>query len=445
MGFLQICCGVILLQLSKSSKDVPDAAVFRGDLDQVRTVAEQEEPESEPKADAIRGTAAIIRRLSNSRQKIEAAEAKRIHEEKLKDQMEPIAEDEQFEWDGIRRRKTVSGGSGEGGLQRRKTLHPPLGMTRFPDEEEDQDHRPTSGDGQHSGRFNGGFLNSFRRSRGHSTRLPVQRNTRGFTDPSSGNHPPPEILTEISIPADKGDDYIAGTSNFANHPDGAMEMSHVFGLPPTLETHQFDGSTSSAPGPPPPEHSQYGKPIVWAQDLDQDATHLRSSLAPDPPAHSAKRQFSFQNVFHRHRHETPSESSHSVRPISRTGLGSRQGSKESHIPGIKSATEEERLGLVKGDSRIAVPPPDYTDDEEEWRDDGRGMRGRSLTEPIREEKEGEGRWVESEVEDAEEEEEGRDELAGVGDRDARMRFREWESRGGGASGGCGGVGKGAFV
>ena len=61
MGFLQICAGVILLQLSKSAKDVPDAAVFKGDLDQVREVAEQEQPETEPKADAIRGTAAIIR------------------------------------------------------------------------------------------------------------------------------------------------------------------------------------------------------------------------------------------------------------------------------------------------------------------------------------------------------------------------------------------------
>ncbi|EOD43372.1 hypothetical protein GTA08_BOTSDO12767 [Neofusicoccum parvum] len=45
MGFLVICSGVVLLQLSKSAKDVPDAAVFKGDLDQVRTVAEQEEPD----------------------------------------------------------------------------------------------------------------------------------------------------------------------------------------------------------------------------------------------------------------------------------------------------------------------------------------------------------------------------------------------------------------
>jgi magnesium transporter len=94
MGFLQICAGVILLQLSKSAKDVPDAAVFKGDLDQVREVAEQEQPETEPKADAIRGTAAIIRRLSVSRQKMEQEEARRLREDKLKDQLEPLRENE---------------------------------------------------------------------------------------------------------------------------------------------------------------------------------------------------------------------------------------------------------------------------------------------------------------------------------------------------------------
>src|ERR1019366_8242663 len=57
LGFLRICSGVILLQLSKSAKDVPDTAIFTGDPDQVRTVAEQEEPEYEPRADTMRGTA----------------------------------------------------------------------------------------------------------------------------------------------------------------------------------------------------------------------------------------------------------------------------------------------------------------------------------------------------------------------------------------------------
>ncbi|KAI4127925.1 MAG: hypothetical protein LQ347_004395, partial [Umbilicaria vellea] len=177
MGFLQICAGVILLQLSKSAKDVPDAAVFAGDLDQVRTVAEQEQPESEPKADAIRGTAAIIRRISMSRQKMEVAEAKKVHEDRMKDQMEPIGENEQVEWDGLRRRKTVLGPGGSGTIIRRKTLHPPLGLTHIPTDDNndhdaddgDGDIRPTSG---HS-TFHGGFLDSVRR-RAHSTLLPHQ-------------------------------------------------------------------------------------------------------------------------------------------------------------------------------------------------------------------------------------------------------------------------------
>ncbi|CAG8159383.1 unnamed protein product [Penicillium nalgiovense] len=66
IGFLQICAGVVLLQLSKSAKDVPDAAIFKGDLDQIREVAEVEEPESEPKADSIRGAASITKRAVSS-------------------------------------------------------------------------------------------------------------------------------------------------------------------------------------------------------------------------------------------------------------------------------------------------------------------------------------------------------------------------------------------
>ena len=65
VGFLITCSGVVLLQLAKPSKDVPGAAVFKGDLDQVRTVAEVEQPEYEPRADTIRGGAGIIRARSS--------------------------------------------------------------------------------------------------------------------------------------------------------------------------------------------------------------------------------------------------------------------------------------------------------------------------------------------------------------------------------------------
>lgn len=87
LGFLQICAGVVLLQLSKSAKELPDAAVFKGDLDQVREVASMHEPESEPKADSIRGAAAIVRQLSTKRQHDEQEEVNNrvvlrpVHEE----------------------------------------------------------------------------------------------------------------------------------------------------------------------------------------------------------------------------------------------------------------------------------------------------------------------------------------------------------------------------
>lgn len=108
MGFLTICSGVVLLQLSKSAKDVPDTAVFSGDLNQVRTIAEQEQAETEPKADAIRGAAALVRRFSTTREKMEIEELKRLRAEKEAERLEAVSEDgqPQFEWDGLRRRRT---------------------------------------------------------------------------------------------------------------------------------------------------------------------------------------------------------------------------------------------------------------------------------------------------------------------------------------------------
>ncbi|KMU75526.1 hypothetical protein CISG_04929 [Coccidioides immitis RMSCC 3703] len=163
MGFLQICTGVVLLQLSKSAKDVPDAAIFKGDLDQVREVAEQEQPESEPKADAIRGTAAIIRRISTPRQKMERDEALRYQSERKLDESWSPGENEIIEWDGLRRRRTVLSVGPTATPRRTKTPRPPLGMSRFP--EDDEDSEPKSRTGR-------SFLDSFRSrtSSGRSSR-----------------------------------------------------------------------------------------------------------------------------------------------------------------------------------------------------------------------------------------------------------------------------------
>ncbi len=361
MGFLQICSGVILLQLSKSAKDVPDAAVFKGDLDQVRTVAEQEEPESEPKADAIRGTAAIIRRFSNSRQMKEAAEAKRIHEERLKDQMEPIGEGELVEWDGVRRRKTVRSDVGPG-LERRKTPHPPLGLTRFPQDEEAPGFPPGSNAGEDHDDFNGGVMNSFRR-RALSTfsRGPSRIGSGGSS--RVGQPTPSMAMTDVTLPAYESEAN-SGQGPYTQQTDGASERSHVLGLPQGLQRLGGDGAMEPPHLSPDPSHRGG---LHWSGEFEAGGSRPKSRLGPSPPPHMAKRQFSFQNIFHRRKSDSRSDSRQGMRPISRPGLCSRPGTRDLMRPDIsKSGTEEERLGLVKGDSNAMLPLPDYTSEDENW-------------------------------------------------------------------------------
>ncbi|OQN99213.1 hypothetical protein B0A48_15062 [Cryoendolithus antarcticus] len=330
MGFLVICAGVVLLQLAKSSKDVPDSAVFQGELDQVRTMAEQEEPESEPRADTIRGGAAIVRAMSKIRTKRQAEELHRMTEER----MEPIGENETVEWDGLRRRKTTSTGSGS--LVRRKTVHPPLGMSRFPDDVSEPDSEV------HPGFF------------GRIGRKSVQSGSRSRRP---GHSPVP--LGEVNVGPNKTDsDLEAG-------------REHVYGLPAGLrklhDGHDEDTSYQGASG---------GQHLHWANDADnrERASSRGSSLAPPrPPPHvqgksdgTAKRQFSFQNVFHRNRFSI-TEDNPSVRPVSRGALSfiGRAKDERTHV-----ITEEERLGLVTGDSHKQVPKHDEAAEDgngsDEW-------------------------------------------------------------------------------
>jgi magnesium transporter len=318
MGFLQICSGVVLLQLSKSAKDVPDAAVFKGDLDQVRQVAEVEEPEYEPRADALRGGSAILRSISRARSEKETQEIRKIKEE----HMQPIGEGEQVEFDGIRRRRTVIDPNRpltrSGTIVQSKMAHPPLGMSHFPVDESDDDNDS----------FHPGFFQRLR-SRGKSTSSRGSSHVVGSTGVGMKNLPP--------IPTD-------GASDVSDKDSYKQNMAQDTSYKP-VDTHiQF----AELPHPP--------------QSASGDSLH-----APRPPAHIAKRQFSFQNVFHRNRAESTGESSR--RPTSRH---SRKGSRELKAAG----TEEERLGLVKGDSTNLLPiashdgsdeqnPPGYTD-EQDW-------------------------------------------------------------------------------
>ena len=341
MGFLQICTGVILLQLSKSAKDVPDAAVFKGDLDQVREVAEQEQPETEPKADAIRGTAAIIRRLSASRQKMEQEEARRLREDKMKDQLEPLRENEIVEWDGLRRRKTIIGNTDSPSPVRRKTVHPPLGMSYFPEQEQTEDPEREIREG-HS------FLEGLRDRAQSVLHARQQRSTAsGYGEPRSPIHP--MALTEINVQGPKPDTPIVP------YGPGSLEEAeeHIYGLPPRLQGGHNQSGTHSPRSKPLPSHPRDQSPAIGGRNL-----------APEQPEHSARRQFSFTNVFHRHpkaadqpnSSDPNNASTATYRPTSRVGLGSRSASSTSHEQkrATKSATEEERLGLVKGDSHAAL-------------------------------------------------------------------------------------------
>ncbi|KAI6888595.1 DUF803-domain-containing protein [Hortaea werneckii] len=351
LGFLTICSGVILLQLAKSSKDVPDAAVFQGDLDQVRTVAEQEEPEYEPRADTIRGGAGIVRALSRVRGKREAGEAHRIKEEMA----EAGHNENDYEWDGLRRRKTVSsaGRSATGSLSRSKTVHPPLGMSQFP---EDRDDVSDADSEVHPGFF------------GRIARLSQRR-------PRTVSHPE-EIGGKSGVPM--GSMRKAKTdANDEDDEDDTITKPHVYGLPPGL----------SVPERVSEEDTEYhgagkGPHIHFAGDSRERADSRTSSLAPPrPPPHvqgtagQGKRQFSFHNVFNRNRSSTVDSQGGDDRPISRGALSfvSRASSYARHdntpYPTGTNTTEEERLGLVTrdgsmdnrrlGDSTLEEEPSEY--------------------------------------------------------------------------------------
>lgn len=316
MGFLQICSGVVLLQLSKSAKDVPDAAVFKGDLDQVREVVTQEEPETEPRADSIRGTAAIIRRISTSRRNMEEQEARRFFNEKREDCRTPPSENEVIEWDGLRRRKTVIG---EGPTMSRPRTpgtpgsiksFPPLGMSHFPTENGhvSVDGRPSSG--HH-------FFEGIR-SRASVALHPAH--WRQSDKPGEVHDSHPGTMLPVGL-----DDL---------HGAKAMDTG-------------YHGAGFEAGR----ERSSTAHSITWADEVQPDRSGSgENSVVSEPLPHPARRQFSFNNVLSRMRpggESTPSSLTRPARGIL------RRTARSEHLPTVRASTEEERLGLVHGDSQDA--------------------------------------------------------------------------------------------
>jgi hypothetical protein len=199
----------------------------------MRTVAEQEEPEYEPRADALRGTAALIRAISTKRQKRETMEVARIREE----HMQPISEHDQVEWDGLRRRRTMSS-PGSPPLSRRKTIHPPLGMSHFPGDDDEDEHDEAGSD------VHPGFWSHFRRK-------PVSGSSEsqatGPHDPHDPASVPLDRLKGGGRPrglSDESADSHASDRRRDGSPVTSPRRQHTFGLPYSLRRPRPDSSRS---------------------------------------------------------------------------------------------------------------------------------------------------------------------------------------------------------
>jgi hypothetical protein len=190
------------------------------------------------------------------------------------------------------------------------------------------------------------MFKSFRRARGQtggSSIRPETATTDNMPHPynSSGGSPHKSFNTDVN-------------TAYTNQPLDAMELTHVYGLPGGLQhpPPPFDGAVS-------PQSSLH-KPIAWASDVE-DRPRSKDSFGSHQ---MAKRQFSFQNVFHRNRAASAASTSDHGHALPRKPLGARTGSREHAIPGgIKNVTEEERMGLVKGDSNCSPLVQEPSEDE----------------------------------------------------------------------------------
>ncbi len=296
---------------------------------------------------------------------MELEELRRMREEKLQETLEAVSEDgttPQYQWDGLRRRRTGTFSSHRTPTPATvhlapPTPHPPLGWSHFPtDEELAEASRPVSP-----------ALSSIMGTIRHRARSVLLPGHPDFRKPSSD-------ASKVQSPM---------------HPVQLTSIA-VAGSNPTALGDYPPGTSASDDPSRSTRHVQFG------HNISDDA----SDVPPTPPPHTTtRRQYSFQNMFRRHQAHAPPGTSdnndpsstdhHPTRPTSsRHGLRSRGYSNTQ----ARGATEEERLGLVKGDSnnQLTQQPSrmryddgldDDTDDDEGdvYRDDKQEQYGHSIT------------------------------------------------------------------
>lgn len=260
--------------------------------------------------------------------------------------LQPIGENEHIEWDGLRRRRTTIGTNPSirsrgnstpfppyESVVQPATPHPPLGMSHFPDPEDESDHdeeRPTTS------------VSLFTRAKSILIPPHNRQSSAGSHDTQSPMHPVP--LNEIAVPP------------YRSQTDGIYEHD-AYGLPLRDQKTEYQGVGS--------RHITIPDDPVLNRPTSSGSSLLQPG--PTPPPHSARRQFSFQNIIHPRGHR-PQDDNQAQPRSPKIRLGQR---KLSHGAQVKGATEEERLGLVKGDTNIGRTPqePEYSEDYEEEPED----------------------------------------------------------------------------
>lgn len=350
-----------------------------------------------------------------ARQEKEAAEAHRIFDQRAQDaQNHHLGVPNNFEWDGVRRRVSWSGGP-DGHPRRRNTTataHLPLGLARIPDIEEGANEdsgisrrtsqldrtrrRSLSVD---AGMAPGGVYRGFSNEdlnpeefqsiwqKTKSLFVPKTRSQRSLKSSHSND----------THDADKADTFplpTAGLQRPATSAEGrdssalgapSSSRAYLYQPSPNYTIHRDWAYNASGSGQYRSDVSPvYGmdphlKPAT--QDCSSSIISDKSGLGPESRKQPG-RQFSFQNIFSRaHRRNESAESAHSA---ARKVSGPRKISKspseecftmvESRTPSEK--TEEEMLGLVKGDKSStregSIPyrdtPSDSESDDEKAKD-----------------------------------------------------------------------------
>lgn len=293
-----------------------------------------------------------------------------------------------FEWDGVRRRVTWNGGS-EGRPRRRNTTataHRPLGLAHMPDIEEGANEEPginrnTSQRVSNrrrslsvdAGMAPGGVYRGFShqdlnpdefQSIWQKTKglfVPKARSQRSIKSSHSGHSADNGIIEHSPLPMIDVQRPAMSVQNKGSPVLGAPSPSrlHFFQPSPNYTIHPYNSSgsgyhtsdASSGHGNDPPS-------MPTAHDCSVSVNSEKSGLRPDSRKQPG-RQFSFQNIFKSaHRRNESTESTHSV---TRKSLGLRKASKpltEEGFTMIESRTsnektEEELLGLVKRDKSSA--------------------------------------------------------------------------------------------